>query len=89
PPAVTGADCLGQSQTGTGKTAAFMLPVIERLGEPTQDPQALVLCPTRELSEQVAEETRKLCKDDIDIVVVVGGRPLRNQMKQVEQGVDI
>ncbi|TWT63354.1 DEAD/DEAH box helicase [Rubinisphaera italica] len=89
PPAVTGADCLGQSQTGTGKTAAFMLPVIERLEDPTQDPQVLVLCPTRELSEQVAEETRKLCKDDIDIVVVVGGRPLRNQMKQVEQGVDI
>ncbi|MCA8986316.1 MAG: DEAD/DEAH box helicase [Planctomycetaceae bacterium] len=90
PPALAGLDCLGQSQTGTGKTAAFMIPVMERLGDSGQDPQILVLCPTRELSEQVAEESRKISGDGkLEITVVVGGRPLRKQIMEVERGVDV
>ncbi len=90
PPALKKADCLGQSQTGTGKTAAFMLPILEQLEESQQFPQALVLCPTRELSEQVAQETKNIAiVDELEIVVVVGGRPLRTQAQKIERGVDI
>lgn len=90
PPALKGTDCLGQSQTGTGKTAAFMLPILERIGSSDLNPQGLVLCPTRELSEQVAEEARKIAHfKDLEIVVVVGGRPLRTQVQHLERGVDI
>jgi len=90
PPALSGTDCLGQSQTGTGKTAAFMIPVIERFEKADHDPRVLVLCPTRELSEQVAEEARKISSDSsLEIAVLVGGRPLRKQALQVEHGVDV
>ena len=90
PPAIQGLDCLGQSQTGTGKTAAFMMPIIERFDQSVEDPQALVLCPTRELSEQVAEEAKRISMfDHLEIAVVVGGRPLRTQIQKIERGVDI
>ncbi len=90
PPALKGQDCLGQSQTGTGKTAAFMLPILEKKEESQQHPQALVLCPTRELSEQVAQETKHIASGGkLEIVVVVGGRPLRTQAQKIERGVDI
>src|SRR5690349_7675772 len=55
-----GRDLVGQSQTGSGKTVAFALPLLERIVLETRAPQALVLCPTRELSAQVARELRKL-----------------------------
>ena len=90
PPALKGLDCLGQSQTGTGKTASFMLPILEKKEESQQHPQALVLCPTRELSEQVAQETKHIASGGkLEIVVVVGGRPLRTQAQKIERGVDI
>ncbi len=90
PPALKGLDCLGQSQTGTGKTASFMLPILEKQEESQQLPQALVLCPTRELSEQVAQETKRIASGGkLEIVVVVGGRPLRTQAQKIERGVDI
>lgn len=90
PPALKGLDCLGQSQTGTGKTAAFMLPILEKKEESQQHPQAIVLCPTRELSEQVAQETMHIASGGkLEIVVVVGGRPLRTQAQKIERGVDI
>jgi len=90
PPALKGLDCLGQSQTGTGKTAAFMLPILEKKEESQQHPQALVLCPTRELSEQVAQETMHIASGGkLEIVVVVGGRPLRTQAQKIERGVEI
>ena len=54
PIALTGQDCTGQARTGTGKTAAFVLPILERLDPNDTRTQALVLCPTRELGEQVA-----------------------------------
>lgn len=90
PPALKGLDCLGQSQTGTGKTAAFMMPILERMEPKERDPQALVLCPTRELSEQVATESQKICvQGRLEIAVVVGGRPLRPQAQKIERGVDV
>jgi ATP-dependent RNA helicase DeaD len=55
PPLLAGRDVLGQAQTGTGKTAAFALPILSRLDLPQRKPQALVLAPTRELAIQVAE----------------------------------
>ncbi len=60
PIAVTGRDCMGQARTGTGKTAAFVLPSLERIDSDSWEAQVLVLTPTRELSEQVAEEARRL-----------------------------
>ena len=57
PVALTGRDVVGQSSTGSGKTAAFAIPVIERVDPQQKAVQALVLCPTRELAVQVAEET--------------------------------
>ncbi len=53
-------DVVGQAQTGTGKTAAFMLPILQRIDPEMRDVQALVLCPTRELALQVADHARKL-----------------------------
>ena len=60
PIALTGQDCTGQARTGTGKTAAFVMPILERIDFDKDHPQALILTPTRELSEQVAVEARKL-----------------------------
>ena len=62
PVAMTGADIIGQAQTGTGKTAAFGIPVLEKVKKEIKHPQTLVLCPTRELAVQAAEEVRKLAK---------------------------
>lgn len=67
-----------------------MLPILEKQEKSEQFPQALVLCPTRELSEQVAQETIHIASGDRpEIVVVVGGRPLRTQAQKIERGVDI
>jgi ATP-dependent RNA helicase DeaD len=81
PIAITGQDCTGQAQTGTGKTAAFVIPILERVDHAAHTVQALVLCPTRELSEQVAAEARRLAaQHDCDPVLLVGGRPMRPQL---------
>lgn len=81
PVALTGQDCTGQAQTGTGKTAAFVIPILERIDHDVSDVQALVLCPTRELSEQVAEEARRLAaQHDCRPALLVGGRPLGAQL---------
>ncbi len=75
-------DIIGQAQTGTGKTAAFAIPIIERLDVSRREAQALVLCPTRELALQVTEEFRKLVKfkKGISIVSVYGGQPMDRQL---------
>ncbi len=56
PPLLEGKDMIGQSQTGSGKTAAFGIPAVERVDESLAKPQVLIMCPTRELASQVAEE---------------------------------
>lgn len=81
PIAVSGRDCTGQAQTGTGKTAAFVIPILEQINHESNDVQALVLCPTRELSEQVSVEARRLAAEhDCRPALLVGGRPMGAQL---------
>jgi ATP-dependent RNA helicase DeaD len=83
-------DIIGQAQTGTGKTAAFGLPIIERITPGLRKVQAIVLAPTRELANQVAEELESLKgKRDIIILPVYGGQGMATQLKSLKQGVDI
>jgi ATP-dependent RNA helicase DeaD len=90
PIAITGQDCTGQARTGTGKTAAFVLPILERLDPNDTRTQALVLGPTRELSEQVAVECHRLAANhEYRTAVFVGGRPLRPQLNELQKGVEI
>ena len=86
PIAVTGVDCTGQAQTGTGKTAAFVIPILEQINRRLPGVQALVLCPTRELSEQVAAEARRLAaQHDCNPVLLVGGRPIGRQLSELKR----
>ncbi len=85
-----GRDVIGQAQTGTGKTAAFMLPLLQRL-EPTQGHvQALVLAPTRELAKQVADATLQLAQTTkVKVLAVYGGQSYTIQTRALQRGVDI
>lgn len=90
PIAVTGQDCTGQARTGTGKTAAFVLPILERINFEDAFPQAIVLAPTRELSEQVAQEAKRLSPQaECRTAVLVGGRPIGRQLDELRRGVHI
>jgi ATP-dependent RNA helicase DeaD len=89
PRVLAGADVMGQAQTGTGKTAAFAIPILEQLKphHKAGPPQALVLVPTRELAVQVRDECIKLAEGrHIHIVAIYGGKPLRKQTEQLNQG---
>jgi ATP-dependent RNA helicase DeaD len=90
PVALTGRDCVGQAQTGTGKTAAFVIPILERIDLESSLTQALVLTPTRELSQQVADEADRLSiKHDVTTACLVGGKPLGPQISQLQRGAQI
>lgn len=83
-------DIIGQAQTGTGKTAAFGLPLIEKLNERSKNVQALILAPTRELAIQVAEELNSLRGDKkLQIVPIYGGQSIDTQLRRLSKGVDI
>jgi ATP-dependent RNA helicase DeaD len=86
-----GRDIIGQAQTGTGKTAAFAIPVIERLDPKQRNIQALILCPTRELAVQVTEEFRKLLKyrQDLSVVSIYGGEPIARQFRALSRNPQI
>ncbi|WP_427339615.1 DEAD/DEAH box helicase [Caloranaerobacter sp. DY30410] len=86
-----GKDVIGQAQTGTGKTAAFGIPVLEKIKPESKKLQALILCPTRELAIQVSEELRRLSKykNDIKILPIYGGQPIERQIKALKKGVHI
>jgi ATP-independent RNA helicase DbpA len=71
PPLLEGKDLVGQSRTGSGKTAAFALPILQRIAPETRELSALVLCPTRELSAQVAREIRRLGRRHAGLSVLV------------------
>lgn len=92
PPALEGSDVLGQARTGTGKTAAFGIPILEML-DPLSEcrhPQALILVPTRELAEQVTQELTRLaygCKTAI--TCMAGGKHMRRQMQELQSGTQI
>ncbi|MDK2947416.1 ATP-dependent RNA helicase DeaD [Methanolobus vulcani] len=85
-----GRDVIGQAQTGTGKTAAFGIPALEMVNPNSKKTQALVLCPTRELANQVAEEMGKLAKYlNVKILPVYGGQNIDRQIKALRKGVQI
>ncbi|MCW2579403.1 MAG: deaD2, partial [Blastococcus sp.] len=92
PPLIEGRDLLGQAATGTGKTAAFALPVLQRLAahRTGRAPVALVLLPTRELAIQVSEALHRYGKDlGARVLPVYGGAPIVRQLRTLEAGVDV
>ena len=90
PLALRGRDLMGLAQTGTGKTAAFTLPILARLIGGPRRTRALILTPTRELAAQVDESFRKYSKHcEIDVVAVYGGVPLDPQTMKLRDGVDV
>ncbi len=91
PLTLAGHDLIAQAKTGSGKTAAFALPLLANLNPRRFAPQALVLCPTRELADQVTQETRRLARaeDNIKILSLVGGSTMRPQMASLEHGAHI
>ncbi len=91
PPALLGRDLIAQAKTGSGKTAAFALALLANLNPRRFAVQAIVLCPTRELADQVSGEIRRLARatDNIKLVTLCGGVPLRGQTASLEHGAHI
>jgi ATP-independent RNA helicase DbpA len=91
PLALAGKDLIAQAKTGSGKTAAFGLALLARLNPRHFGVQALVLCPTRELADQVTQELRRLARaeDNIKLVTLCGGVPLRLQMASLAHGAHV
>src|SRR5204863_1469857 len=87
PPMLEGRDIIGQAQTGSGKTAAFGLPLLETIDPELGEVQALVLTPTRELCIQVTQAVRAYgARKGVDAVAVFGGAPIRSQQAQLRAG---
>jgi ATP-independent RNA helicase DbpA len=91
PPALAGRDLIAQAKTGSGKTAAFALALLANLNPRRFAIQALVVCPTRELADQVTTEIRRLARadDNIKVITLSGGVPLRGQNASLEHGAHI
>ena len=91
PAALEGRDLVGQAQTGTGKTAAFGIPILQRINPKLRKPQAIVLCPTRELAIQVAGEIRRLAKymPSVKVLPIYGGQEISKQIRSLKAGVQI
>lgn len=91
PALLSGQDVVGQSQTGSGKTAAFALPAIEKVDVKLRAPQVLILCPTRELAVQVAEEVAKLAcfKKGVREIPIYGGQSYDRQLRGLRDGAQI
>jgi len=92
PPLLQGRDLLGQAATGTGKTAAFALPVLQRVAEngPAGKPVALVLVPTRELAMQVSQAFHRYGRGlGVRVLPIYGGQPIGRQLEALERGVDV
>lgn len=91
PDALSGIDITAQAQTGSGKTVAFAIPVLEKLFIPDKSPQAIILCPTRELCMQVAEEISKVGSKmkKLKVLAVYGGQPIGKQTRVLKKGVHV
>ena len=90
PIAMQGKDIIGQAQTGTGKTAAFGIPILERIEGLTKYPQAIIIAPTRELALQVSEELAKIGKHKrIKVAAIYGGQSIDRQIRVLQGGVHI
>ena len=84
-------DVIALAQTGTGKTAAFGLPILQKIDVTTYHPQALVLCPTRELCLQIADDLNDYSKyiDNLKVLPVYGGSSIESQIKTLKRGVHV
>ncbi|KRQ86544.1 DEAD-box ATP-dependent RNA helicase CshA [Caloramator mitchellensis] len=91
PVILEGKDVIGQAQTGTGKTAAFGIPVLEKVDSTLKSLQSIILCPTRELAVQVSEELKKLSKykRGINVLPIYGGQSIDRQIHALKKGVQI
>jgi ATP-dependent RNA helicase DbpA len=91
PLALAGQDLIAQARTGSGKTAAYALPLLEKLDARLFVTQAMVLCPTRELAEQVTQEIRRLARGEsnVKILSLYGGAPIRPQQSSLEHGAHV
>ena len=91
PELMLGRDLVGQAQTGTGKTAAFALPLLERLEGRSPDPRVLVLAPTRELAMQVADSFKAYAAGHphLNVLAIYGGSDFRSQIHALKRGVDV
>lgn len=91
PIALAGNDLIAQAKTGSGKTAAFSLALLNRLDVRNFAVQAMVLCPTRELADQVTQEIRRLARaeENIKVLTLCGGTPMRPQTASLEHGAHI
>ncbi|WP_306715987.1 ATP-dependent RNA helicase DbpA [Burkholderia dolosa] len=91
PIALAGHDLIAQAKTGSGKTAAFSLALLSRLDARRFDVQAMILCPTRELADQVAQEVRRLARaeENVKVLTLCGGTPMRPQTQSLEHGAHI
>src|SRR6187401_434589 len=90
PELLAGHDVIGQAQTGTGKTAAFGLPMLQYVDPSSDEVQGIVLTPTRELCIQVTQALRAYAEHlDIEIVAVFGGAPIRSQQSQLRSGAHV
>jgi ATP-dependent RNA helicase DeaD len=90
PEALEGKDVIAQAKTGTGKTAAFGIPLIEMLEARGRGPQAIVLAPTRELVQQIVGELQRLAHgQDVEVCGIYGGEPIERQLRALARGVDI
>ncbi len=90
PPILEGKDVLGQAQTGTGKTAAFGIPIVERVDPDMERVQCIILVPTRELAEQVAEEILDIGYDKyVEAIAVYGGAAFGPQIRAFKEGVSV
>lgn len=88
---MTGQDIIGQAQTGTGKTAAFGIPILQKIDPDNRNLQAVILCPTRELAMQAADELRKFAKymQGIKVLPIYGGQDIVKQIKNLKGGIQI
>lgn len=91
PIVMEGRDIVGQAQTGTGKTAAFGLPMLQNINAKVKELQAVVLCPTRELAIQVSDELHKFAKflHGIKVLPIYGGQDISRQIRALKGGVQI
>ena len=88
PKIIDGRDVIGEAQTGTGKTLAFLLPMLEGINVEKNEIQSLIMAPTRELAIQITAEAKKLCAPlGINILAVYGGQDVFNQLRKLENGV--
>jgi ATP-dependent RNA helicase DeaD len=91
PVVMNGSDIIAQAQTGTGKTFAFILPILEKIDFDSEHVQAIIVTPTRELALQITDEIQKLIADinGVDVLAVYGGQDVEKQLKKLKRGMEI